>query len=128
MSDEVIMNDEILGHVKDFEELQKQMKAKKQALKKSIFYAKHPSLRVAKDEVKQDVKEPVQKPVPKPREREAEEFNYHIKASVEIKPEVKAEVKPEAKPEPKSEAKEEKPKAAAAQVAVPTVAVSGRWF
>lgn len=134
MEKDVVMNEEILGHVKDFEELQKQMKAKKQALKKAVFFAKHPSLRVksaAASETKpavSDVK-PVAVQESRDKQSDIEKFNQSItQASVAEKP--VAEKILNVKPIPKSSdlnvTAEIKP--IPSSVAEPVRAVAGRWF
>jgi hypothetical protein len=100
------MNDEIAGKLAEFEVLSKSMKQKKQEIKKAIFYAKHPQLRMAKEEVeaskvKESVKEPtikdaakeptIKDAVKEPTIKDAAEiFNRVLKEETE-KPTIKVE-------------------------------------
>ncbi len=129
------MNDEIAGKLAEFELLSKSMKVKKQEIKKAIFYAKHPQLRIAKDEVEK-VKEPAVKEtvkdVEKPTVKDAAEiFNRTLQEQVKepavkelaVKDTVKDVEKPAVKEPVKEPIKEH-----VVQQGPVVVTLGGKWF
>ena len=134
------MNDEIAGKLAEFELLSKSMKQKKQEIKKAIFYAKHPQLRMAKEEVEK-VKEPaVKEPaVKEPAVKEpavkdaAEIFNRTLQEQVKepVKETVKDIEKPAVKDVEKPAVKEpvkEPVKEQVVQQGPVVVTLGGKWF
>jgi len=137
------MNDEIAGKLAEFELLSKSMKVKKQEIKKAIFYAKHPQLRIAKDEVEK-VKEPAVKEtvkdVEKPTVKDAAEiFNRTLQEQVKepavkelaVKDTVKDVEKPAVKDVEKPAVKEpvkEPIKEHVVQQGPVVVTLGGKWF
>ena len=129
------MNDEIAGKLAEFELLSKSMKQKKQEIKKAIFYAKHPQLRMAKEEVEK-VKEPaVKEPaVKEPAVKDAAEiFNRTLQEQVKepVKETVKDIEKPAVKDVEKPAVKEpvkEPVKEQVVQQGPVVVTLGGKWF
>lgn len=133
------MTDEIAGKLAEFDVLSKSMKQKKQEIKKAIFYAKHPQLRMAKEEVEASkVKEPAVKDAAKEPVKvdAAEIFNRVLKEETE-KPAIKEETEKPAKETVKEiEKATEKPAMKIPEKAPPQhlksvplmVPLGGKWF
>lgn len=121
--DNFIMSESVQKPLKELEDLNIQIKKKKQEVKKALFYAKHPQLKIAKEEFETKV-----------AEEAAAKFNESL--TEEPKREVKVPVREEVAPTVRKLTKEpapietppvEIPKPA--PVAAPLVVqFGGKWF